>query len=330
MKKVSIVIPIYNVEEYINKCLDSVCNQTLKDIEIICVNDCSPDNCQQILLEYAEKDSRIKIIKREKNGGLSAARNNGLKEARGEYVYFLDSDDWIDADYIECMYNAAQESNVEIVVNTNIVAEYDNYSQIFSWHNYQKAPVSGEYLDKAASIGVTPCMTPVHLYRKSFLDEYKLRFPEGYIHEDNYFQFVSEVWVDKIFAFHGVAYHYRQRSNSIMSARKNKIIPYLRIMDLIYDYYCENNLVNKFDIKICDPKVFSHIDGEESFIACKGMLKKMSEYFEIKQVLFDEFDKFIISVFSDTINYEEYKKKYNTDLRLCFLKSKLRKDVKHA
>ena len=123
---VSVIIPIYNVEQYIEKCLDSVINQTYKDLEIICVNDCSPDNSAQILLEYAQRDTRIKIVNREKNGGLSAARNTGLDEAKGEYVYFIDSDDWIDLDYIEKMVSAITFSKTDVVVNTNVIQEFEN------------------------------------------------------------------------------------------------------------------------------------------------------------------------------------------------------------
>lgn len=109
MYKVSIIIPIYNVEQYLAQCLDSVINQTYKNIEIICVNDCSLDNSFRILDEYSKNDKRIKIINRENNGGLSAARNTGLDNASGKYIYFLDSDDWIDLDYIEKMLNAADK-----------------------------------------------------------------------------------------------------------------------------------------------------------------------------------------------------------------------------
>lgn len=103
MSKVTIIIPVYNVEKYLEKCLNSVICQTLKDIEIICVNDGSTDNSQQILKEYAQKDERIKIVDK-KNGGLSSARNAGLDAATGEYCYFLDSDDWIELNTLEKLY----------------------------------------------------------------------------------------------------------------------------------------------------------------------------------------------------------------------------------
>ena len=97
--KVSIIVPVYKVEKYLRKCIDSIINQTLKDIEIILVDDGSPDNCGKICDEYAAKDTRIKVIHKE-NGGLSSARNAGMEVAEGEYIGFVDSDDWIESDLI--------------------------------------------------------------------------------------------------------------------------------------------------------------------------------------------------------------------------------------
>ena len=111
--KVSIVIPIYNVEKYLRQCLDSVINQTLKDIEIICVNDGSPDRCEDILKDYAMLDRRIKVINKV-NGGLSSARNAALPVAQGEYVFFLDSDDWLSLDCIENLVKDMLRSKADI------------------------------------------------------------------------------------------------------------------------------------------------------------------------------------------------------------------------
>lgn len=108
MPKISVIIPVYNVGNYLAKCLDSVLNQTFGDFEAICVNDGSTDNCASILEEYARKDSRIKVISQE-NQGVASARNNGLQQARGEYVSFLDSDDEIAPQFFEKLYRALQE-----------------------------------------------------------------------------------------------------------------------------------------------------------------------------------------------------------------------------
>lgn len=115
MKTVSVIIPVYNVEKYLTKCLDSVVGQTYASLEIICVNDGSPDNSSAILDAYAEKDSRIKIIN-QKNQGLSSARNTGIQSATGEYTVFLDSDDWFDTQVIEQAVGVAQDHGCDVVM----------------------------------------------------------------------------------------------------------------------------------------------------------------------------------------------------------------------
>ena len=111
---ISIVVPIYKVEKYINKCIESILNQTYKNLEIILVDDGSPDNCGKIADEYAKKDNRIKVIHK-KNGGLSDARNAGIDIVKGKYIAFVDSDDYIEKEYIEIMYNAIRTNKVKIV-----------------------------------------------------------------------------------------------------------------------------------------------------------------------------------------------------------------------
>lgn len=126
MPKVSVIVPIYNVEQYIRTCLDSIINQTLKDIEIILVDDESPDNCPTICDEYAKKDCRIKVIHK-KNGGLGFARNSGIEIATGEYVAFVDSDDYIDHTMYEKLYNIAKSNNLD-----TCYCGYNSFSGIIS------------------------------------------------------------------------------------------------------------------------------------------------------------------------------------------------------
>ena len=113
--KVSIVVPVYNVEKYLRECLDSLVNQTLEDVEIICVNDGSTDSSLQILEEYASKDSRIKIFN-QKNQGVSAARNFGIKNVNGKYLTFVDADDWIELNALEILYKTIEERKTEMLI----------------------------------------------------------------------------------------------------------------------------------------------------------------------------------------------------------------------
>ena len=114
MPEISVIIPVYNVEKYLNECLDSVLAQTFKDFEVICVNDGSTDNSPEILRQYADKDQRVKIVT-QSNQGLSMARNNGLKEACGRYVYFVDSDDAIHPQCLEIAYSLAEKQQADLV-----------------------------------------------------------------------------------------------------------------------------------------------------------------------------------------------------------------------
>jgi len=122
--KISIVIPVYNVEKYLRQCLDSLVNQTLRDIEIICVNDGSTDSSLEILNSYAQSDNRIVVINIE-NGGVSNARNVGLKNVSGEYVTFVDSDDWLDLEFCEKLYDIAQKEQADAVM-CGYMREYEN------------------------------------------------------------------------------------------------------------------------------------------------------------------------------------------------------------
>lgn len=115
MKKISVIVPCYKVEQYLPKCVESLCNQTLKDIEMILVDDGSPDNSGKICDEWAAKDERVKVIHKA-NGGVSAARNDGLRIARGEYVLFCDSDDWMDNDALEALYLAGVKNDADVVI----------------------------------------------------------------------------------------------------------------------------------------------------------------------------------------------------------------------
>lgn len=310
MLKVSVIIPIYNVEQYLEKCLDSVIAQTYTELEIICVNDCSPDNCAEILEKYAKQDKRIKIVNRKKNGGLSAARNSGLDVAAGEYIYFIDSDDWIDLDYIEKMVEAIEKNNTDIVLNTNIQSVTNDEIKTFVWKRYSKILPQGEFLGTIAAINNSQCMISCHLYKRKFLLDNNLRFPEGYIHEDEYFQYVSKIKTDKIFAFFGSAYHYLQRDNSIMFSRKSKIEAYAKIFNLVYDFYKQNKLLSKDNrIKLYRLDMLTDIRNEQEFILVKNYVEHIADDFKIERMASFDIEKAIFDVIIQVNSYEEYKKK---------------------
>ena len=126
MVDVSVIIPVFNTEKYLDRCLDSVLGQTLRDIEVLCVDDLSTDGTPALLERRAAADSRLKVLRMDQNGGPGKARNRALNAAEGRYVCFLDSDDWIEPDFLEKMYSAAEETGRPVVINACFVKEYDD------------------------------------------------------------------------------------------------------------------------------------------------------------------------------------------------------------
>lgn len=171
MPKVSVIIPVYNAQDYLEKCLDSIVNQTLEDIEIICVNDCSTDNSLDILLKYSQNDNRIKVIDCKVNGGESKARNTGLNIATGEYLAFVDNDDTIDLDFYERLYNKAIETKAEIVKAEAHIFETDGSNKFDCMNEKIK-----KYNSKLFFTHYWWCA----IYKKELINNNNIRLAEGY------------------------------------------------------------------------------------------------------------------------------------------------------
>ncbi len=186
--KVSVIVPIYNVEKYLRKCLDSLVNQTLKDIEIICINDGTKDNSVDIVNEYLQKYPNVILINQE-NQGLGMARNNAMKHAKGDYIAFVDSDDWVDLNMYEVLYNKAIETNADIVeCDYRMVFENStkikNRTLFGSLHTWKKFPiVCGKVFDwkfvKKELFDGLRCMVWNRLYKRSLIFDNNLAFPKG-------------------------------------------------------------------------------------------------------------------------------------------------------
>jgi glycosyltransferase involved in cell wall biosynthesis len=207
MPKISVIIPVYNTEKYLSQCLDSVLTQTFQDFEVICVNDGSPDNSATILEEYAKKDKRIRNST-QNNQGLSMARNNGMEQARGEYICFLDSDDFYDKDFLSALYTKAVETSADIVMtNTRYVNENDS----------TPTNLATQMLDQFADrIKILP-----HggvwdkIYKATLLKERHLRFPAGLYFEDNIFTVQALFYAAKMVVIDGPCYNYVSNDNGI-------------------------------------------------------------------------------------------------------------------
>ncbi|MDR0967921.1 MAG: glycosyltransferase [Rickettsiales bacterium] len=210
MPKVSVIIPVYNAEKFLRKCLESVLNQTFSDIEIICVNDGSTDKSLEILQSY--KDKRIKILDK-KNAGVSAARNDGLSAATGEYIHFIDADDWIDDDYYETLLAGARADIIAsgFVSNTKftngIKYTRNHIVKTLSWKLWVSGAMSKSYVWR-------------YLFRRKFLIKNKLKFRTDLIsQEDTLFVLNAMALSDKLVIRRGAKYHYIMNTNSALNAR---------------------------------------------------------------------------------------------------------------
>ncbi len=203
--KVSIVVPTYNNEKYLPKCLMSLMQQTLKEIEIIVVNDGSTDRTSEILEEFSKADFRIKIINQQ-NKKQGAARNNGMNAANGEYIGFIDSDDWVDLDYFEKLYNAAKKYNSDIALATNV--------RIGNGKTKKRLNITEEKfvssLQEKIDIGnqaKNPCPTN-KIYKKSMLFENEIKWPEGVYCEDKLFTIKAVYFANGIVCVPDIYYYY--------------------------------------------------------------------------------------------------------------------------
>ena len=180
--KVSVIVPVYNVEKYLRECLESLVNQTLKEIEIICINDGSEDSSLEILNEYASKDSRFVIINQE-NCGQSVARNKGLDVAKGEYIGFVDSDDWVDLNFFENLYSEAVKNNSDIAAASIRKVIYDKLDKYIIKYDSVQTETDTDKKYKLAEIPDWN-YTCNKIYKTSSFRKTGLKFIEGVYFED--------------------------------------------------------------------------------------------------------------------------------------------------
>lgn len=242
MPKISVIVPVYNVQQYIVQCLESLIGQTLHDIEIICVDDRGNDGSMDIVREYATRDARIKIVQHKKNSGLSAARNTGIANSTAPYIMCCDSDDFYAPDMCEKMYNAIEESGADAgLCGTHVIYEADEHLRK-SDAAYFAIKTAGTFdMDKDFR-----CFRPVtawnKIYRRSIIDAHKCEFPAGLKYEDEYFWRVYSAWCKNICTVPDKLYQYRRRAGSIMNQTFARVMAsgadYISIGTRYYEYLC--------------------------------------------------------------------------------------------
>lgn len=271
MDLISVIVPVYQVENYLNQCIESIIEQTYTNLEIILIDDGSKDNCPQICDDWSIKDKRIKVIHK-KNGGLSDARNVGLDIAKGKYIAFIDSDDWVDSRYIELLYNSLIKSEADISA-CSIQKVYDADSV----DPYNLNPKLQLVTPKEAIKDILydrrfKTVAWNKLYSKEILSGE--RFIVGRIHEDEFFSYKVFDKAQKLVFVDASLYKYRQRSGSIMSSSS------LKHLDLLDAYlnrikFLENNytdLASKDKLNFC----IACINFYKDFLKSDSDLKKIA------------------------------------------------------
>ena len=248
--KISVIVPVYKVEKYLKQCITAVCNQTHENLEIILVDDGSPDKCPKICDDLAKKDKRIRVIHKQ-NGGLSSARNAGLDIATGQYIFFVDSDDYIEPETLETMLTTMQSNSVDIVV-AGVKPFYKGKDKPTSFDGMVGYFDTNDRATKLSSDKILnlPAVAWGKLYKKSIIDKYNMRFDVGLINEDESFNWYYNTKIRRGMFIPNKFYNYLIRNDSIMGNKQNngdKIGDVLYIVDNVYEYLIAHNLLKKYD-----------------------------------------------------------------------------------
>ena len=247
---ISIVVPIYNVEIYLEKCIETILNQTYKNIEIILVDDGSTDSCKDIADEYVKKDKRIKVIHKE-NGGLSDARNAGIKIAKGRYICFVDSDDYIEKNYIKILYETIIRNNADISICSykNVYIDGSQKEDRTKTQVCNNIEAIRELFTKARNIET---VTWNKMYKIDLFLHNKIEFPKGKLHEDNFTTYKLFYFSNKIAYVDEILYNYRQRENSIVSIYNEKRLVILEVTKDIRMFFEDKEVELTQEIQIYD------------------------------------------------------------------------------
>lgn len=281
MPKISVIVPAYNASGYIKKCLDSLVSQTLKDIEIIIVNDGSVDNTEAIIKKYMKKHSQIKYFYKE-NGGQSSARNLGITYATGEFISFVDSDDYIELTMLEKMYNKIKESKLDVVICGINYTYDDRVEKVYPFKENQT-------ITQKDFILTNPCPWN-KLYRKTLLEKNNFKFPEGIIYED--LSLIPRVGImTKKFGYvNECLYNYIIHDNSTMNINKYnpKINGIFTSLNLLYNHFEEKNKLEEYNNEL--EHIFIHhllFNANLRFYS----FKRYKEIKEISKIMHSKFPK---------------------------------------
>lgn len=268
-KKISIIIPVYNVEKYLARCLESILNNTYKNIEIIMVNDGSKDNSKQIVEEYEKKYPEIIKTKEQENKGPAEARNVAMEMATGEYIMFVDSDDFVEKDYIEKYVETLKEDDYDLVLGGHHKSDDEKILYTVSLQNEPWAMymIMGPY---------------ARLYKKSFLEENKIRFIKVNIGEDIYFNLQANAMAKKVKILKYVGYHWYLNTSSISNTAHKDIknVEIDKMLNSSYDNLKERNAITDENHDLIELYYFNFIIWVLQWTTGKTKFKSMSKEYD--------------------------------------------------
>ena len=330
MIKVSVILPVYNIENYVSKCLDSVINQTLKDIEIICINDCSSDSSKDIVLKYAKKDKRIKLINHEENQGLGFARNTGIINSQSDYLVFIDPDDYVSYNFVEELYDTSVKYGADMVFTNNMYTVNEKSGKIKPFYhnriNIWKKDFKNNWKEGISRFNVnTPEKenTPEYplvavwnkLYKKAFITNNNLKFQNYIVAEDSEFFYKYLVYNPKMYYNNNAKYYYVQRkSSAVHSIEKDEktVSDALSVFSNIFNFYKEKkvNLLKESNFYNFNSFLFVFnnykADNKNEFYKkCHELMKKLDVEIDRDKHAFYAYSVYIMKTYDDYNVYLE-------------------------
>ncbi len=326
MAIISIIIPVYNVESYLQRCLDSVSRQTFQDTEIICINNCSTDDCGKMLAQYAEKDSRVRVINNAVNLGVGMSRNIGLQAADGEFVYFMDSDDYIESGYLQQLYDNAIKHNADITMNTSVWVEEDGKKHQYIHRPMPAIPEDGCYMDSVAASEKTYCVVWTRLFRRELLISNQIQFEKINYAEDIVFNYAANIYAKSFFVFPGSSfYHYYRRENSLSyDAEKKKQEDYRAMVayDHFFDYLAGHDLLQENKVKLFHVHPFFQVNTPEKYDLYKSYFMKTIHSIEEHREQYNDLELFFAHIILSSVSFFDYQEKYPDSVTIAYLKNK--------
>jgi glycosyltransferase involved in cell wall biosynthesis len=315
-KTVSVIIPVHNTEKYLHRCLSGVTAQTYKALHIICINNGSTDNSMNILEEFAHADHRITVINQQ-DLGPSGGRKSGLRRSDGEYVYFLDSDDWIDPEYIESMVYALESNNVSLLFNKSIVKVLDGKME--QYRDCREITGNGLYQFEYTSPSLWSW-----IYRKDFIDSFFEKIPDNVLLEDVYIHYTFKRTQDIFYCIIGPNYYYRFHGESVMT-NYIKSFDMITVVEMIHKFYKANNLLSKYHIplELLYNKMESHAGKIEFQNKIRDLLHTIGDDIQEHSNLYHDYTAAITRAFLQSGTDEDLTPKLRK-LALAGLRSNIR------